>query len=632
MGGSRHGFDFQNLHRNKQSMTLNLKSPEGHAIFMKLAEKADVIVENYRSDVKHRLKVDYETVAKINPRIVYGSIAGFGQTGPDAARPGVDQIAQGMGGLMSITGEPGRGPMRVGIPIADLTSGLLLAQGMILALYNRERTGKGQWVHTSLIEAQIFMLDFQASRWLMKGEVPKQAGNDHPTGDRRPASSRPATATSTSPPPATICGSAAPLRWARRSCSSIPSTPRASLRSKNRKGVNERMSEITKTKSSAHWIAAMNKAGVPCGPINSIDQTFAEPQVQHLGIARAIKHPKLGDIKVVGQPINLSDSPQPKELKPTPDLGQHTDEVLAGLGYDRKAIEALQGRRRDLMAHGRRAALVTGAGRNIGRACVLGLAEDGFNVAINGSSDRAACESVAKEAQKFGVETLVVMGDVGKPEDCKRIADDAIKHFGAVDVLLNNAALRPNKPFLEMSEAEWRRVISVDLDAAVWLSRACLPGMLEQGLGPHRQLHRHERHPRPCRPRAGIGRQARRVGPHQGAGHGVRPQEHHDQHHLARSDRARRRGEERLGAGPRPDRRPRAARPHGHAGRGRRRGAPAGVRGRRLHQRPDDPGERRRRTLTVTRRAAWADASAPRLRSPPRPSPAPSAARTRRSR
>ncbi len=182
MGGARHGFDFQNLHRNKQAMTLNLKSKEGHAIFMKLAKKADVIVENYRSDVKYRLKVDYKSVKKVNPKIIYGSIAGFGQSGPDAARPGVDQIAQGMGGLMSITGEPGRGPMRVGIPIADLTSGLLLAQAIILALYHRKLTGKGQWVHTSLIEAQIFMLDFQASRWLMKGEVAKQAGNDHPTG------------------------------------------------------------------------------------------------------------------------------------------------------------------------------------------------------------------------------------------------------------------------------------------------------------------------------------------------------------------------------------------------------------------------------------------------------------------
>ena len=164
MGGHRHGFDFQNLHRNKKAMTLNLKSPEGHAIFMKLAAKADVIVENYRSDVKHRLKVDYDTVAKINPRIVYGSIAGFGQSGPDAARPGVDQIAQGMGGLMSITGEPGRGPMRVGIPIADLTAGLFCSIGILTALLEREKSKKGQHISTSLLQAQIFMLDFQAAR------------------------------------------------------------------------------------------------------------------------------------------------------------------------------------------------------------------------------------------------------------------------------------------------------------------------------------------------------------------------------------------------------------------------------------------------------------------------------------
>ncbi|MCF8533808.1 MAG: CoA transferase [Reyranella sp.] len=341
MGGARHGFDFQNLHRNKKSMTLNLKSKEGHAIFMKLAEKADVIVENYRSDVKHRLKVDYDTVAKINPRIVYGSIAGFGQSGPDAARPGVDQIAQGMGGLMSITGEPGRGPMRVGIPIADLTSGLLLAQAIMLALYNRERTGKGQWVHTSLIEAQIFMLDFQASRWLMKGEVAKQAGNDHPT-------SIPTGVFPTSDGYINIAA-AGDKMWKRaaealgaKSLLDHPEHATPALRSQHRKALNERLAEVTKTNTSAHWIEALNTAGVPCGPINSIDMTFAEPQVQHLGIARPVNHPALGDIKVVGQPINLSDFPQPKELKPTPDLGQHTDEVLAGLGYDRKAIESLR--------------------------------------------------------------------------------------------------------------------------------------------------------------------------------------------------------------------------------------------------------------------------------------------------
>jgi formyl-CoA transferase len=341
MGGARHGFDFQNLHRNKQSMTLNLKSPEGHAIFMQLAKDADVIVENYRSDVKYRLKVDYDTVAKVNPRIVYGSIAGFGQSGPDAARPGVDQIAQGMGGLMSITGEPGRGPMRVGIPIADLTSGLLLAQAIMLALYNRERTGKGQWVHTSLIEAQIFMLDFQASRWLMKGEVAKQAGNDHPT-------SIPTGVFPTSDGHINIAASGNNL-W-KRFCTALgapqlvdhPEHATPQLRSQNRKVLNERIAAITRTNTSAHWIELINKAGVPCGPINTIDRTFAEPQVQHLGIARPVKHPKLGDIKVVGQPINLSDAPQPATLKPTPELGEHTEKVLAGLGYDKPAIDKLR--------------------------------------------------------------------------------------------------------------------------------------------------------------------------------------------------------------------------------------------------------------------------------------------------
>jgi len=341
MGGARHGFDFQNLHRNKQAITLNLKSKEGHAIFMKLAKKADVIVENYRSDVKYRLKVDYKSVKKVNPRIIYGSIAGFGQSGPDAARPGVDQIAQGMGGLMSITGEPGRGPMRVGVPICDLTAGLLLAQAITLALYNRERTKRGQWVHTSLIEAQIFMLDFQAARWLMKGEVPKQAGNDHPTS----------IPTGVFPTSDGYINIAASGQHMFKRCAEALGAPQLlehpehaspQLRSQNRKALNERISEVTKTNTSEHWIAALNKAGVPSGPINTIDKTFAEPQVQHLGIARGIKHPKLGDIKVVGNPINLTATPQPKKLKPTPELGQHNDAVLKSLGMSAKKIKELR--------------------------------------------------------------------------------------------------------------------------------------------------------------------------------------------------------------------------------------------------------------------------------------------------
>jgi formyl-CoA transferase len=342
-GSRRHGFDFQNLHRNKQAITLNLKSNEGRAIFLRLAEGADVVVENYRSDVKHRLGIDYDAVAKVNPRIVYGSIAGFGQSGPDATRPGVDQIAQGMGGLMSITGEPGQGPMRVGIPIADLTSGLLLAQGILLALLQREQTGKGQWVHTSLIEAQIFMLDFQAARWLIKGEVAKQAGNDHPT-------SIPTGVFPTADGHINIAASGDGL-W-RRFCDAIeapdlfahPEHATGELRSRHRKALNQRLAEITRRQPSAHWIAALNRAGVPCGPINTIDQTFAEPQVRHLGIARPVHHPVLGDIKVVGQPINMSAAPQPAALAPTPEQGQHTDEVLRSLGYDGQAIAGLRAR------------------------------------------------------------------------------------------------------------------------------------------------------------------------------------------------------------------------------------------------------------------------------------------------
>jgi formyl-CoA transferase len=343
VGGNRHGFDFQNLHRNKRAITLNLKSAEGRDLFFRLAKGADVVVENYRSDVKHRLGIDYEAVARINPRIVYGSISGFGQTGPDAARPGVDQIAQGLGGLMSITGLPGQGPVRVGIPIADLTSGLLLAQAILMALYQREQTGRGQWVHTSLLEAQIFMLDFQAARWLIAGEVAGQAGNDHPT-------SVPTGVFPTSDGHINIAAAGEGL-W-KRFCTAIgqPEMATASefkspqLRSQNRKAMNERIGAITRERPSAHWVRLLNEAGVPCGAINRIDQTFAEPQVQHLGIARPVAHPKLGDIEVVGQPINMSANPQPSSMRPTPELGQHTDEVLGRLGFDKDAIADLRRR------------------------------------------------------------------------------------------------------------------------------------------------------------------------------------------------------------------------------------------------------------------------------------------------
>jgi crotonobetainyl-CoA:carnitine CoA-transferase CaiB-like acyl-CoA transferase len=331
IAGRRHGSDFQNLHRNKRAITLNLKTAEGHAAFMRLAKTADVIIENMRAPVKHRLKVSYEDVKAINPRIVYGSISGFGQDGPYADRAGVDQIAQGMGGLMSITGEPGRGPMRVGIAINDTSAGNLLALGCMMALFDRERTGVGRWVTTSLLEVQIFMLDFQASRWLMEGEVAGQAGNDHPTGV--PTGVFPAS-------DGYINISASSSRMFTRLCNAIERPDwleredwKTQLdRRKARNEINAALSEITRTKPALHWIELLEAVGIPCGPIYSIDEMFADPQVKHLRMARPMESPVVGTKDVVASAINISGFSKDIRL-PTPEAGSSTDEVLRSVGY-----------------------------------------------------------------------------------------------------------------------------------------------------------------------------------------------------------------------------------------------------------------------------------------------------------
>ena len=331
IAGRRHGFDFQNLHRNKRAVTLNLKSKEGHEAFMRLAAKADVVLENMRANVKHRLKVSYEDVRAVNPRIVYGSISGFGQDGPYGPRAGVDQIAQGMGGLMSITGEPGRGPMRVGIPIDDLTAGNLLALGCMMALFDRERTGVGRWVTTSLLEAQVFMLDFQASRWLMEGEVAGQAGNDHPTGI-------PTGVFPTSDGHINIAASSS--RVFTRFCEAIERPDwlthedwkTQAGRSRDRAAINAAIGEITRAKPSNHWIELFEANGIPCGPINAIDQVFADPQVKHLGMATRMNSPHVGDKEVVASAINISGFS--KAIRGhTPNAGEHGEEILKSVGY-----------------------------------------------------------------------------------------------------------------------------------------------------------------------------------------------------------------------------------------------------------------------------------------------------------
>ncbi|MGH7050453.1 MAG: CaiB/BaiF CoA transferase family protein, partial [Acetobacteraceae bacterium] len=340
IAGDRDGPDFQNLHRNKRMIALNLKTSAGHAAFMRLAAKADVIVENMRAGVKHRLGIAYEDVRALNPRIVYASISGFGQDGPYGSRAGVDQIAQGMGGLMSITGLSGQGPVRVGIPIADLTAGNLLALGVMVALYERERTGVGRWVQTSLLEAQVFMLDFQATRWLMKHEVAPQAGNDHPTGI--PTGVFPA-----SDGPINIAASSARL-WG-RFCEAIGRPEWKAKegwqtqqgRSAARAAINAAIAEVTREEPASHWIELFAEAGIPCGPINTIDKVFADPQVGHLGMARAVTHPRLGRIELVGSAISLSGVP--KEIRsPTPEAGQHTEEVLREVGFSDAEITGMR--------------------------------------------------------------------------------------------------------------------------------------------------------------------------------------------------------------------------------------------------------------------------------------------------
>jgi crotonobetainyl-CoA:carnitine CoA-transferase CaiB-like acyl-CoA transferase len=339
MGGPREGGDFQNLHRNKRSMTLNLKTPEGLAAFRRMVKKADVVVENFRPDVKRRLKIDYKTLAKINPRIVYASISGFGQDGPYANRPGFDQIAQGMGGLMSITGKPGQGPMRVGIPVADLSAGIFASLGILVALLEREKSRKGQHVATSLLQAQIFMLDFQAARYLVQGEVAKQAGNNHPT-------SIPTGVFKTKDGYINIA-SAGQTIW-KRFCAAIeapallqkPEYANGAARSKNRDTLNAEIDGYLAGRSSAEWVEAFNKAGVPCGPIYSIDQMFADPQVRHLGMAASVTRKDKSKMGLVAQPVTLSRTPSRLAVRP-PELGEHTDAVLKEFGFSARDIAAL---------------------------------------------------------------------------------------------------------------------------------------------------------------------------------------------------------------------------------------------------------------------------------------------------
>ena len=329
LGGERHGPDFQHVHRNKRGITLNLKKPEGLALFKRLVAQADVVVENYRPDVKDRLGINFEALSAVNPRIVLGSIGGFGQTGPYARRPGFDQIAQGMGGIMSVTGLPGQGPVRAGIPVADLTAGLYCAIGILVALLEREQTGRGRWVHTSLLEAMVAMMDFQATRWTMSHEVPGQAGTDHPT-------TVPTGLFRSKDGLMNLAGGGQEM-WNRIvetlgifEQAKDPDLATDKLRAQHRDKTNAVLQAVLETNTSAYWIEKLNRAGVPAGPVYAMDQVFADPQVQHLGLEWPVEHPTLGTLNLVRHPTNIEGASPPR--RPTPERGEHTAEVLAEFG------------------------------------------------------------------------------------------------------------------------------------------------------------------------------------------------------------------------------------------------------------------------------------------------------------
>lgn len=340
--GGQEGSDYQYTHRNKRSVTLNLKEPEGIAALKALIQTADVVVENFRPDVKFRLGIDHATLEKDHPRLVYASISGFGQSGPLAQRPGFDQIAQGMGGLMSVTGLPGQGPVRVGIPIADLCAGIFAAQGILVALLERETSGKGQWLHTSLLESMVYMMDFQTARWLVDGEVAQQAGNFHPTsiptGVYKARDGYINIAVFGSKIWERFCHTLGAPEWI-----TDPRFADKPSRSVNRDALNAAINERLALQDREHWIQRFNADGVACGHINDMSEVFEEPQVQHLGMVRDVVSPHLGPQRLVGQPVTLERTPS-EVVRAAPRRGEHTEEVLGELGMAPADIAALKAR------------------------------------------------------------------------------------------------------------------------------------------------------------------------------------------------------------------------------------------------------------------------------------------------
>jgi formyl-CoA transferase/CoA:oxalate CoA-transferase len=321
---------FLSVNRNKRSVALDLKSPEGARAIKALAERSDVIVENFRPGTMARLGLGYEAVSRANPRVIYASISGYGQTGPDASRAGYDAIAQARSGLMSVTGEPKGPPVRVGISPADLTAGMWALVGILSALYQREQSGHGQWIDVSLLDGQVSWLTYVAQGYFASGHVPRRYGSAHPT-------IAPYQGFPTQDGNIMIAVGNDGL-WKRLAealdLASLIEDPRFvhnSERVTHRTELVAILTETLKTKTTDAWIAILDTAGVPVGPINTVDQALKDPQIAARGMVTNVEHPGIGSLDLLNCPIKMSANETSVRMPP-PLLGQHTKEVLEELG------------------------------------------------------------------------------------------------------------------------------------------------------------------------------------------------------------------------------------------------------------------------------------------------------------
>lgn len=331
---------FLSANRNKKSVALDLKSETGREIALRLARRSDVVVENFRPGAVARLGLDYETLAASNPRLIYCSLSGFGQNGPRAQEPAYDLLMQGFAGLMRLTGFPDGSPVRAGLPVSDLAAAVYAAFGIASALFQRERDGRGQKVETSLMEGQISWLSYYLVGYFADGVVPKGMGSAH-------HSLTPYKAYEAQDDYFVLAVGNDGL-W-RRLCEAIGAPemvndPRFATnveRLKNRETMDARLEAIFGQRPAEEWIACISTAGVPCGPINTMDRIAADPQVHHMAMVQSVSHPEIPDLKLSGIPVRFSETPGTIQ-SPPPLLGEHTDEILSDLGYRGEQIVALR--------------------------------------------------------------------------------------------------------------------------------------------------------------------------------------------------------------------------------------------------------------------------------------------------